>query len=423
MNIKTLFHSHKAKGFTFADQAILSGTSFLITIILTRLLGLSQVGIYTLIWILVLFAQSLHQAGIISPMLVFGARNMSDNKRVEYFSALFGVHFVFIALIALGTGLFMHFYLQWYPETHLHWIRIKLPLLIILVLNNDFFRKRLYMKEQHYKAALVDGLSYAGLIAALLIGGGRKQLSLDLVFSFMLMAQLCASVLFLILSPLRLVSKEALYKVLQQHWDYSLWLLLAAVFQWFAGNVLLLVAGRYLSMELLGALRIMQNLMGVLNVVLLSFESYIPVSASRIFSHAGHSAMFTYLKGTLKKAVMLFAAPLLFFYFFPEFIIRISYGAVHVDYAYLLKAYSLLYIFIILGMILRIGLRVIEKTRAVFFSYLLTASVSAAIAKPLVVHLADLGVIVGLLVAQVVMLAYYAFLLYQESKGQKLEEA
>ena len=375
--IKEIWMSHKAKSLTFFDQAVLSGSSFLLTIILTRVLSLEQVGIYALLWILVLFAQSLHQAAIISPMLVFGSKQVDGLSQLQYLNGLFYWHLALSVLIASSVGVFMFFYLSLYPETQMLGIQFKIPLLVLLVLNNDFFRKWFYLKAKHQVVVVIDIIVY-GIQIALLIGLGLAQL-LDLsgVFNVMIVCQLLASFICFLAAKVTVVKRTTLKPIFKLHSDFSLWLILASVFQWFTGNVLLLVGGKMLSMELIGALRIMQNLMGVLNVILLSFESYVPISAAKIFDHSGISDLLKYLKNTVLKATVLFALPLLLFALLARPIITLVYGVEHSSYAYLLQAYVVLYVFIILAMILRIGLRAIEHTRPVFVSYIITAVFSA----------------------------------------------
>lgn len=419
MKIKSLIDNHKSKGLTFFDQAVLSGSSFLVTIILTRLLGLEQVGIYALLWILVLFAQSLHQAAIISPMLVFGSKQMENLTQKDYLNGLFLWHISLSALIAFSVSIFMFFYLRLYPETAMSGIQFKIPLLILLVLNNDFFRKWFYIKTKHHVVAIIDSIAYGIQLVLLLVLGLGQHLDLGLVFTIMIGTQLLASLICIVFAKIEWVSSLKLKHIFKLHADFSLWLLLASVFQWFTGNVLLLVGGKMLSMELIGALRIMQNLMGVLNVILLSFESYIPISAAKIFDHSGFSQLLKYLRNTVVKATGLFAVPLVLFALLAEPIITLVYGAEHSVYAYLLKSYVLLYVFIILAMILRIGLRAIEHTRPVFLSYVITALFSAVLAKPLIQQWADVGVIIGLIGAQIIMIVYYAYLIYYKSKTSK----
>lgn len=416
--LRGIINTHKTKGLTLTDQLIISGSSFLVTILLTRLLGLDQVGIFSLLWVLVLFSQSMHQAAVISPMLVFVGKETNETDRDHYLGSLAIIQFAFALVIALGVAVFMHMYMSWYPETDITGIRYRLPLLIIFILNNDFLRKSLYARFKFGYSVVVDAVAYGVQILALLVMGLYGELTLERVILIMLLVQMLVSVSSLFLIPLKKIDINYFKVLVKRHFTFSSWLIMAAVFQWFVGNVLLLVGARYLSMEIIGALRIIQNLMGVLNVILLSFESYIPVSASRIFVHSGKHGLLTYLRSTMLKATLLFTVPMALFMLLPEFIISLTYGDQYINYAYLLKAYTLLYVFIIIGMILRIGLRAIERTRPIFISYVLTALVSAVLAKPLILAWGDLGVIIGLALSQVIMIIYYGILLFSTNKQQ-----
>jgi O-antigen/teichoic acid export membrane protein len=53
----------------FLDQALVSGSNFVLGILLARYLGVAGYGQFALLWLIVLFFSSLQLAYIISPML------------------------------------------------------------------------------------------------------------------------------------------------------------------------------------------------------------------------------------------------------------------------------------------------------------------------------------------------------------------
>ena len=53
----------------FIDQAIVSGSNFLISILVLRFIGIENFGIFSFIWLLLLFINSVQLAYIISPLL------------------------------------------------------------------------------------------------------------------------------------------------------------------------------------------------------------------------------------------------------------------------------------------------------------------------------------------------------------------
>jgi len=85
----------------------------------------------------------------------------------------------------------------------------------------------------------------------------------------------------------------------------------------------------------------------------------------------------------------------------PGFWLRIIYGPQMVQYAYVLRLYALLYLFIFLGGPLRAGLQALEFTVPIFWSYLAMTAFSVTLALPMAKHLGLSGTMLGLIGAQI----------------------
>lgn len=59
------------KTLVFLDQIIVSGSNFLLGILLARNLGIEEYGQFALLWLIVLFFSSLQLSFIVSPMLTW----------------------------------------------------------------------------------------------------------------------------------------------------------------------------------------------------------------------------------------------------------------------------------------------------------------------------------------------------------------
>src|SRR5580704_3924000 len=81
------------KGATaLADQGLLSGSSFVISVFLARQLSAEEYGAYALAFSVFLFISSFHNGLLLEPMSVFGPASYSDRLR-SYLGALFRLHF------------------------------------------------------------------------------------------------------------------------------------------------------------------------------------------------------------------------------------------------------------------------------------------------------------------------------------------
>jgi O-antigen/teichoic acid export membrane protein len=63
-------------------------------------------------------------------------------------------------------------------------------------------------------------------------------------------------------------------ELLQYHFKEGKWLFSASIVQWFSSNFFTLVAGIYLGINALGALRLVQSFFGAVNVILQTVENY-----------------------------------------------------------------------------------------------------------------------------------------------------
>jgi O-antigen/teichoic acid export membrane protein len=155
---------------SIADQAIVSATNFAITVILGRLCGKPELGLYYLPLQAVVFARSLQEQLIASPYLVYGARKSPQESSryagstlVHELILLVGVSLVFAAAAAFA-GLS--------PElSDLLWLLVAAaPLLLLREFIRQFSFAQLRVSQALTLDAGVSLLQLAGLVAAAYAG-------------------------------------------------------------------------------------------------------------------------------------------------------------------------------------------------------------------------------------------------------------
>src|SRR3546814_10183528 len=62
-----------------ADQVMVSGSNFLMTVFLARYLGLEEFGRFALAWMAVLFAAGIHYALVAAPMMSIGPKRSEEH--------------------------------------------------------------------------------------------------------------------------------------------------------------------------------------------------------------------------------------------------------------------------------------------------------------------------------------------------------
>jgi O-antigen/teichoic acid export membrane protein len=87
------------KEINLLDQALVSGGNFLISILITRLMGIEVFGLYSAGYVLVYLFFSVHNAWIISPLLSIKPIKRGD-ELLLYSNGLFYHHLVFSIMVA-----------------------------------------------------------------------------------------------------------------------------------------------------------------------------------------------------------------------------------------------------------------------------------------------------------------------------------
>jgi len=153
----------------------------------------------------------------------------------------------------------------------------------------------------------------------------------------------------------------------------SRWMGLSALVQWFTDSFPIVVVGAMLGTEQVGILKASQNIMGGANVIIQTFESIVPVSASREFHISGKFALTSYLKrvATVGLVAMLILGAC--FAIFPEYWLNLIYGAAFDADGFAVRWYAAIFCVIIITMPIRTGLTVIECPKLWFYAYLVMA--------------------------------------------------
>ena len=241
------------------DQGLMSGSNFLLSILLARWLTAGQYGAYALAFSIFFFVSAVHQALLLEPMSVLGPSEYAGRHRA-YFGALLWFQGAFLILLLAVVGA-----AAWLAGTlgdrNLSAALLGLALGAPGILLFWLARMTCYVKLAPATAAkgatlyslllmaMIWGLSRAGWISAasaLLVTGAA--------------AMLVAVLLLLIVRPTLRLSREMLLDVASRHWKYGRWALGSSLVTWVPGNVFYSVTAGFLGIGSAGAFRALMNL-------------------------------------------------------------------------------------------------------------------------------------------------------------------
>lgn len=384
-----------------AGQATVSGTNFLTNIFIARLCGLATFGEYSAWQLVLLLVLAVQGAVITQPMqVVLGA--LPAARRAAYGQLVLAWQLAFGGLAGLAVGLGA----RWLPQA-----AAVLPAFVVLLTTatgQDTLRKLLLARGQVQAALASDGLSAAGQLLVLLALALRPA---PASLTQVLWAVGLTTVPALLLSAWALGTRPSLagwrcYS--RRHWRQARWLVPTALLQWGSANVLLVFAGWVGSPAVLGVLRLAQTAMGVFNLGLQAVENYALPRLSQSFHHAPRQ--FAAQRAALTKNMLLAAGPLLAGLALAAGPLVAHFGpAGGAAYADLLRWCCLLYVVIVLVYPLRLTVRLLPDSRHYFGGYVLSIAASLLSVRWLTAHFQASGVVLGWLLAQLVLGAYWAW--------------
>ncbi len=410
--IKNINSKHGNKLFTLGDQAIVSGGNFLLGIYLAKTLGLDVFGKYTLAYLCILFASSLQQAFIIAPIQSLSAL-LNKEEKENYIKNNSIIQFLFSILAATTTILFIA--ITGFASLNSSFLELSiLGLFIFFFLINDYTRKVYYVKNNILMAIALDITTYVVLFIALftlnqfqLLNFKTALITLTISYAFFIVFNLHLSV------PKKINTPE-LKATTIKNWNYSKWLVGTSVLQWLSGNFFLISANTILGATAVGAVKIVQNIIGVLHILFLAIENKIPVEASNVYAKKGIKGLTTFLKKIAIQGLLLTLLTVAALSLCGDFIITQLYGIEYKQYSSLFYSFSILYIIIFLGMILRYAIRTLEKTQFIFGAYVISAIFSVLSANFIINTYGIQGVVLGFILTQVIMQLYFIFGLKKE---------
>jgi O-antigen/teichoic acid export membrane protein len=385
-----------------AGQATVSATSFLTNIFIAKLCGLAIFGEYSAWQLVLLLTLALQGAVITQPMqVVLGT--LSARQRVAYGQLVLGLQLAFsglaVAATALGSSLL--------PQA-----ATVLPAFIVLLAatgGQDTLRKLLLAEGKVQAALASDVLSAGGQLLVLLVLALRPAPATlaEVMWAVGLTTVPALLVGGRALGEWPVLSLSGLRRFGRRHWRQARWLVPTAVLQWSSANVLLVVASWAGSPAMLGVLRLAQTAMGIFGLGLQAVENYALPRLSQSFHRA--PAQFAAQRAALTKKMLLAAGPLLALLAVAAGPLVARFGpAGGAQYADLLRWCCVLYMVILLVYPLRLTVRLLADSRHYFGGYVLSIAASLLSVRWLTAHYQASGVVLGWLLAQLVLGAYWA---------------
>lgn len=384
-----------------ADQAVMSGSSLALTILLARTLGATSFGLFATLLLVVYLLVSVLNALVVQPLQVSHAR-MDDQS--SYISFSFWSQLALVVVLFLVTSLLFSF--DQVSNAVGRAPNMGEMLFVVGFLMHDYFRKVLLATGAITKALILDSVT-AMLTLAMAVVGSSRVGGLE---GYLALSYLPAFLMgMLYLKPFHF-DRIGWANYFKMHCSQGKWLVLTAAAQWWSGNLFVVASGIFLGVEALGAFRLVQSLFGVLNILLQSFENYVLPEATRLYLTSASVAK-AYLRQISTRAALVFGIVLVPLFIFSKDVICLAGGADYAPYAYVVRGMTLLYSLIFIGYPIRIAIRMLLLNSHFFNGYLLSLFFSLLSFQYLISNWNLGGAIFGLILSQLIVLSYWSFIL------------
>jgi O-antigen/teichoic acid export membrane protein len=397
------------------DQAVVSATNFLTTLMLARFMGLREFGVFTLAWMFVALANTIQNSLVIAPMMSVGPKQ-EEKDRSFYFGAVVVQELVLACFYFTFAFVGLSFFGNLFRHAELRQLAAPLAVSAFAYQTQDFIRRYFFATRQSRRALADDTISYLPQLPIIFLLYKAGHLNSATALWVMAGTSILGSIVGCFWMERIEFDWVWIKAISLRHWKISSWLAGSALMSWTSGNLFLIAAPVYYGAAAAGVLRASQNLTGVANVWFLGLDNIVPVETARRLHNGGVHSMLAYTRSILLKwggltllfALVLAAAPGLW--------LRLVYGPQMAQYGYVLRLYALLYIIMFVGGPLRAGLQALEFTAPVFWSYLAMTAFAFAFAFPLAKWLGLSGSLLGILGAQIIFQSIIGVALFIKSR-------
>lgn len=369
-----------------ADQGLITGSNFVIGVLLARWLPADQYGVYAVAYAMFLLFSMLHQSLLQEPQMVFGASAYCHCPR-GYLKALLRLHLATSLLISCVLCLSAEVALKLGQPGGLPGALAALAIAAPLILLFWIGRRSFYLQFSPVPA-VVGGLLYSAFASCGLYVARRVRL-LSPMFALLLMGlgALAASIFFFTYLKLRLPPCHAapsLRETWHRHWRYGRWALASAAVMWIPANIFYPLLSSFSGMAQAGELKALMNFAAPVLQTSAALAVLLLPYAVRIHKQKGFAGT-----GTITRQITLLGMSGTVLYWLPLLLFRtpafhLLYSGRYTEVAYLLPVVALGSLFFSAFFASANALRATESPDSVFVAVLVSTCISLTIGVPAV---------------------------------------
>jgi O-antigen/teichoic acid export membrane protein len=279
-----------------ADQALVSAMNFLTSVMLARMLGVHNFGVFSLFYVVLQYLNSIQQAAIVGPMMTLAPKITDRQKMGSFLAGMVSLQYLFSAACCIACLLAAFLgHLRVIPFHIDRVFVVPFLLAVIFFQCQDWYRRFCYVHEDGKEVFWNDAISYLGQVFALSLLWYLHRADVMTAFYAIAITSGVAYFVACIHSDLR-GSPNQMRAILPEVWRMGRGLLVASQSQWAGSQGVLLIIAAMVGVSAIGGTRAAMTMMGPVFVLFQLTDNVIPVRASRIYAQSGHDGMVHYLK-------------------------------------------------------------------------------------------------------------------------------
>lgn len=294
MNLSFLFKNNYY--ITFLNQLVVSGSNFLITILLIKFSSIELFAQYSFIWLINYFILGLNDALISSPMYSIYPKILKEKKSF-FLGSIFFSYLIFILISFLLCILILLIF----PKL----IKLKFDIIEIILISlsiaafqtQNFIKKVLYCINFNLLGLIGDLISYSILLSLIIFLLITANQSLDLIniFTVYIFAFLTGCIFITKIYKKLNFSLSFFISNSKTTWKISKWLALGNIASWFTHNFWIIISAPTLGTYIYGVLKSLNNIVGFFNIFFQALEYVVPQKISEKFETTNSSNVKRYI--------------------------------------------------------------------------------------------------------------------------------
>ena len=411
-------------GLAIADYGLISGSNFLLGVLLARWLAPDQYGAYALAFSIFVLVAFLYQALLLEPLSVFSGTTYRDNIRGYLLTATW-LHWVISFVVCFLLGATAVAARVWWHSSVLAVAFAGLTIATPFILIHAMARRSFYLKLSPAPAA------FASFFYCLLVTGGvffaysEGWLTSFTAYLLMGLAALVSGVIMLLQLNAKLepaTGHARLQEVWAKHWEYGKWALGTCVVGWIPNYVYIPLVSSFSGVSTGGELRALMNFSAPLLQTFAALSMLFLPYAARVQAKEGRAAVSAL---SWKLALLFVGGGALYWAVLIPLrlpLFHLVYAGKYVQSSSLIPLFALETMFWSAALGPAILLRGMESPRSLFFANAAASVIALVIGVPATRYFGLHGVVWSMILANLVYMVAAYIMLWQKVSTLKIRK-